>query len=73
MDEDTLRSRVERWRRRAAEALDARERSASAELAEHYEALLARLLDGRNRPADGLQESAAASGGDGRRRRVVVS
>lgn len=54
MDEDTLRSRIERWRRRAAEALDGRERSASAELAEHYETLLAHLLDGRNRPADGL-------------------
>ena len=54
MDEDTLRSRAECWRRRAAETPDERERAASAELAEHYEALLAHLLDSRNRPADGL-------------------
>jgi len=47
MDEDTLRSRVECWRRRAAETLDSRERSASAELAEHYEALLAHLMESR--------------------------
>jgi hypothetical protein len=54
MDEDTLRNRAECWRRRAAETPDSRERAASAELAEHYEALLAHLLDSRNRPADGL-------------------
>jgi len=47
MDEDTLRSRAECWRRRAAEALDGRQRSASAELADHYEALLTHLLDSR--------------------------
>ncbi|KQY83776.1 hypothetical protein ASD25_24215 [Brevundimonas sp. Root1423] len=51
MDEETLRSRVECWRRRAADALDARERAASAELARHYEALLACLLETRT-PAD---------------------
>ena len=49
MDEDTLRRRADCWRRRAAEALDARERTASAELADHYEALLIHLLDGRDR------------------------
>lgn len=53
MDEDTLRRRAECWRRRAAEALDARQRAASAELAEQYEALLAHLRDGRDRPAHG--------------------
>lgn len=53
MDEDTLRSRADCWRRRAAESPDARERAASAELAEHYEALLAQLLDSRNPAADG--------------------
>ncbi|HVL42781.1 MAG TPA: hypothetical protein VM348_11540 [Brevundimonas sp.] len=51
MDEDTLRSRVESWRRRAADALDAREREASAELAEHYEALLAHVLENRRTAA----------------------
>jgi len=54
MDEDTLRSRAECWRRRAAETPDIRERVASTELAEHYEALLTHVLDSRNRaPADG--------------------
>lgn len=53
MDEDTLRSRAECWRRRAAEAPDAHQRAASAELAEHYEALLAHLRADRDRPADG--------------------
>lgn len=54
MDEDTLRDRAERWRRRAAETLDAREREASAKLAEHYEALLAHMLQrGRARPDEG--------------------
>jgi hypothetical protein len=52
MDEETLRSRVDSWRRRAAAALDAREREASAELAEHYEALLAYVLETRGTPAD---------------------
>ncbi len=47
MDEDTLRGRAECWRGRAAETLDPRLRSASAELAEHYEALLAHLMEGR--------------------------
>ena len=49
MDEDTLRSRAELWRRRAAETPDARQRAASAELAEHYEALLTHLLEARRR------------------------
>jgi hypothetical protein len=52
MDEDTLRSRAECWRRRAAETRDARERAASAELADHYEALLAHLLESRARKAE---------------------
>lgn len=52
MDEDTLRSRAELWRRRAAEAVDARERAASAELADHYEALLIHLLESRRQRAD---------------------
>lgn len=52
MDEHTLRSRAECWRRRAAETLDPRERSASAELAEHYEALLAHLMEGRRAAAN---------------------
>lgn len=51
MDEDTLRSRAELWRRRAADTLDTRERAASAELADHYEALLAHLLECRGRRA----------------------
>ena len=50
MDEETLRDRAERWRRRAAEALDLREREASARLADHYEALLARVLELRRLP-----------------------
>lgn len=54
MDENTLRSRAECWRRRAAETPDSRERAASTELAEHYEALLAHLLASRSRAlADG--------------------
>lgn len=52
MDEETLRSRVECWRRRAADALDARKREASAELADHYEALLAHLLESRRASTD---------------------
>lgn len=52
MDEDTLRSRAESWRRRAAETPDPRERAASAELADHYEALLAYLLDSRRRQTE---------------------
>jgi hypothetical protein len=56
MDEDTLRRRAESWRRRAAEALDAHQRAASAELAEQYEALLARLQDSRSQSADGLAD-----------------
>lgn len=48
MDENTLRSRVECWRRRAADALDSREREASEELADHYEA----LLESRRTPTD---------------------
>jgi len=52
MDEDTLRSRAELWRRRAAETTDARQRAASAELADHYEALLTHLLECRRRRAD---------------------
>lgn len=56
MDEDTLRRRADCWRRRAAEALDARQRAASAELAEQYEALLARLQDNRSQSADGLAD-----------------
>ena len=51
MDEDTLRARADLWRRRAAEALDPRQREACARLADEYEALLAYLLDGRARPA----------------------
>ena len=50
MDEDTLRDRADLWRRRAAEALDPRQRAASAELAEHYEALLNHLLERRPAP-----------------------
>lgn len=53
MDEDILRSRADCWRRRAAEAPDTRERTASEELAEHYEALLTHLQDSRNRSTDG--------------------
>lgn len=64
MDEDTLRRRVDCWRRRAAESPDPRERAASAELAEHYEALLAHLLDGRSRPADGPQGARSPPDGD---------
>ncbi|HYC98000.1 hypothetical protein [Brevundimonas sp.] len=52
MDEDILRSRADCWRRRAAEAPDTRERAASEELAEHYEALLAHLRDRRSPPSD---------------------
>lgn len=50
MDEHTLRSRAERWRRRAAETRDLREREASARLADHYEALLDRVLERRRLP-----------------------
>ncbi|HYD27267.1 MAG TPA: hypothetical protein VEA62_06190 [Brevundimonas sp.] len=51
MDEETLRSRAELWRRRAAQTLDSRERAASAELADQYEALLVHLLESRDRRA----------------------
>jgi hypothetical protein len=49
MDEETLRSSAELWRRRAAETVDKRQREASAELADHYEALLAHLVESRGR------------------------
>ncbi|GAA0867464.1 hypothetical protein GCM10009116_00370 [Brevundimonas basaltis] len=49
MDEDTLRARADLWRRRAAEAMDPRQREASAQLAAEYEALLAWLLECRAR------------------------
>ena len=45
MDEDTLRARADLWRRRAAEAVDPRQREACARLADEYEALLAWLLE----------------------------
>jgi len=50
MDEDTLRARADLWRRRAAEALDPRQREACAQLADEYEALLTYLLECRARP-----------------------
>ncbi|MDO9586304.1 MAG: hypothetical protein Q8R45_13140 [Brevundimonas sp.] len=39
MDEETLRERVESWRRRAAAAHDPRERAANLLIASHYAAL----------------------------------
>jgi hypothetical protein len=64
MDEDTLRDRAERWRRRAAEALDLREREASTELADQYEALLAHLLETRRTRPDQEWARRASDSGD---------
>lgn len=50
MDEDTLRDRIEVWRRRAAESLDRRERAANLLIAAHY-AALADLMAARTRRA----------------------
>ncbi|HWQ85760.1 hypothetical protein [Brevundimonas sp.] len=61
MDEDTLRSRAECWRRRAAEALDTRERDASAKLADHYEAMLACLERRRTGPAQAAPDAGGYS------------
>lgn len=48
MDEETLRDRAEAWRRRAADALDPRERAADLLIAAHY-AALADLMAARAR------------------------
>ena len=53
MDEDTLRADADLWRRRAAEALDSRQRQASALLADAYQALMAWLLACRARARAG--------------------
>lgn len=43
MDERTLRERAALWRRRAAAAIESRQREANARIAEQYEAMAANL------------------------------
>lgn len=56
MDEDTLRERVEAWRRRAAEAHDAHERASNLLIAGHYEALADLMAARAGRPLPGSED-----------------
>ena len=56
MDEETLRERAEAWRRRAADAHDAREKASNLLIAGHYEALAELMAARARRPLSGSED-----------------